>query len=86
MFIMDVGNEYCKYRYGHVFLFNYDQMPPADQYRIQYTTHMNRRSTYQHGGTEVYQCPYIQCGLSQQGREHVVVMHIQPAGGMRMKM
>jgi len=33
MFIMDVGNEYCKYRYGHVFLFNYDQMPPADQYR-----------------------------------------------------
>ncbi|NQX59949.1 CehA/McbA family metallohydrolase [Paenibacillus qinlingensis] len=31
-FILDIGNEIVKCRYGHMFLMNYDQMPPYSQY------------------------------------------------------
>jgi hypothetical protein len=31
-FIVDIGNEIVKCRYGHMFLMNYDQMPPYSKY------------------------------------------------------
>lgn len=45
-FILDIGNEYCKYRYGHVFMINYDQLPPVNRFRdpMYYTYEQNRQN------------------------------------------
>ena len=62
-FILDIGNEIVKGRYGHVFMVNYTQMPPFDKY---YDESYDKWQFTKNGTEPEYKMPYMHEALNKE--------------------
>ena len=74
-FVIDIGNENVKCRYGHIFLMNYTQDTPFNTY---YDREFDPWLLTKVGDEPPYKLPYIYEALAREREEHSVAVSAHP--------